>query len=397
MKSIFNSVGSNYTFSFAMQSLFAFGNKNTTESLKKYLSKKYGGEPTLFYKGRNAIDYALRISGIAHGKGVVICAYTCAVVPTAVKNAGYTPIYADINEKSLDFSFETFKNIYEKNGNIGAVIIQNTLGFTNDIKEFESFCRQNNIVLIEDLAHSAGANYPDGREVGTVGDYTVLSFSQDKIIDAVSGGALIVRTPNAMKAEINWKKVPFTVQFRDRFYPIFTWKVRNFYNIGIGRAIHYIFRKFKLLSVPLYSIEHTDFEILPDWYTRLVLNRFKNLESDILRRRMCAREYLKILPSELHCVVNEESIARATCLRIPLLVNDRNNLVAYFKVHRTYISDIWYDVPVSPKRYWHLFENENTEPVTRSVSSRMINFPTHMTLLSNDIERISERFQKWKK
>jgi dTDP-4-amino-4,6-dideoxygalactose transaminase len=62
-----------------------------------------------------------------------------------------------------------------------------------------------------------------------------------------------------------------------------------------------------------------------------------------------------------------------------------------------YISDVWYDVPVSPKRYWQIFVNEDKCENAMLVSKSMINFPTHMTMRSKDIVRVAEELQKWKK
>jgi dTDP-4-amino-4,6-dideoxygalactose transaminase len=250
--------------------------------------------------------------------------------------------------------------------------------------------------LIEDLAHSAGAKYPDGREVGTVGDYTILSFSQDKIVDAVSGGALITRTKNSVHVDAVWKRVSFRTQLRDRLYPSFTWKIRNFYSVGIGRVLHYIFRKAHMLSLPLVSLDKNGFEMLPGWYAGLAMYRFLHLDEDVARRRMCMREYLAMLPSELHATVTKESIERASCLRVPLLVENREALILDYKNNGIYISDIWYEVPVSPRRYWNQFEKENRAPNARAVAEKMLNFPTHMTLCSLDIVRIAEQLQTWK-
>src|SRR2546428_552227 len=69
--------------------------------------------------------------------------------------------------------------------------IQNTLGYPCNIEEVKLICEQKKITLIEDLAHSIGTTYNNGVESGTMGDMTILSFSQDKIIDGISGGALI--------------------------------------------------------------------------------------------------------------------------------------------------------------------------------------------------------------
>ena len=61
------------------------------------------------------------------------------------------------------------------------------------MKPIVDYCRRRGLYLIEDLAHCPGNHYADGPAFGSVGDLVVLSFSRDKQVDAVAGGALIVR------------------------------------------------------------------------------------------------------------------------------------------------------------------------------------------------------------
>lgn len=181
--SIFNSLGSNYDFNFVLKSLFSPGN----DDLKSFLENKYKGQVTLVYKGREAIELAL--GNINKGSLVGINGFICFAVYEAIKKAGMEVEYLDIEKGELNFSAETLK----KAVNVKAVIVQNTLGYPCDIEKIAQICKEKKIILIEDLAHSIGTRYESGEEAGMVGDFVVLSFSQDKIIDAVSGGALISR------------------------------------------------------------------------------------------------------------------------------------------------------------------------------------------------------------
>ena len=89
--------------------------------------------------------------------------------------------------------------------------------------------------MIEDLAHSAGGTYETGAEVGTVGDMTVLSFSQDKSIDAVSGGALIIRHPQIKLATFSFQSISPSKQLQDRLYPLLSSSVRWLYPTKLGK------------------------------------------------------------------------------------------------------------------------------------------------------------------
>ncbi len=58
--SIFNSLGSNYTFENVLETFAASDKESNKLLLKKFLEEKYNGEVTLVYKGREALRLALR-------------------------------------------------------------------------------------------------------------------------------------------------------------------------------------------------------------------------------------------------------------------------------------------------------------------------------------------------
>lgn len=393
-KIIFNSVGSNYTLAFALRSLLGFGGSSDVSLLRDRLAHAYAGEALLFYKGRQAIEYALKHANLPQGSHVIISSYTCVVLPVAVTNAGHVPLYADISTTNLNFSVTELERIYTEN--VKAVIIQNTFGFAADITPIETFCKKHNIVLIEDLAHNVGGVYADGRKTGTVGDYVVLSFSQDKLLDVVSGGALIIRTKKESSFVGYWSNSLWFQQVCDRFYPILSYTIRTLYSFfGIGKLLHTVLRAVHVLPKPVMSLDHTPFQTLPSWCASLVLDRVDMLPRDVERRRNLARKYLAALPEMMHPMVTIESINHASCLRIPLVVPKRDELIAFLRKQEIHLSDIWYDVPVSPKRFWHLFEKTHTGPVAIEAAKTMFNLPTHATLRDEDAERIIEAIKKW--
>ena len=228
---VFNSLGSNYDLRFVIKSLLTFPTKTDSVRLKLFLEKKYNGKAILLYKGREAIKLALEISGLPKGSKVGINGFTCYVVNQAVVEAGYVPIYLDVGDWDLNFDL---KNL-EKHKDLKALIIQNTLGYPLDIVSVRSFCNKNNILILEDLAHSAGSIYDNKNDVGKIGDFTALSFSQDKIIDAVSGGALIVRNDKFKERldGIVFSKLPNANRIHDELYPLFTYKIRKLYPFTI--------------------------------------------------------------------------------------------------------------------------------------------------------------------
>lgn len=396
--SIFNSLGSNYDFQFVFRALFTLPDKKYSSALTSFLENKYGGRAILLYKGREAIETALKLLHLPKGTYVGINGFTCYAVYKAIVNADYKVAYIDIGTSDLHFSAQSLQMRLKENPRIKVLIIQNTLGHPCDSEEISRLCKQKNIILIEDLAHSVGTTYPHNREAGTIGDFTILSFSQDKMVDGISGGALIIRNDNCKNlSSYTLNNLDSKQQLRDRFYPLFTYLIRKTYSFGLGRLLHAILKKMNLLSLPMGNQMMDTLHNLPDWYCYLIKQQFDNLDTNLRQRRKIASIYIQNIRPEIVPSKMPQNISLSTHLRFPILVEKRNSLIRYLKRYEIYISDIWYDAPVAPKKYTHLTDYTNQCPVAEKISKQILNLPTHRNVSAKDARNISRRINQWLK
>ena len=115
---IFNSLGSNYNFNFALKALFADSKIGYPLRLIKLLENKYQGKATLLYKGREAIELGLRSLNLPQGSYIGINGFTCFAVYDAIKNAGLNVEYLDIEKGQLNFSAQTLIKTLKNNPRI---------------------------------------------------------------------------------------------------------------------------------------------------------------------------------------------------------------------------------------------------------------------------------------
>jgi len=303
-----------------------------SQKLINFLEKKYNGKIVLIYKGREALTLALEICNLPKESCVAFNGFTCFTVYESIEKASLTPICLDLEGKNTDLNFspETLEKVLRKNENIKLVVIQNTLGYPCNIDEIAQICRKKNIILIEDLAHCVGTKYKNGKEAGTIGDFVTLSFSQDKIIDAVSGGALIIRNKKYqnynLTSPINTLK--FKQRLKDYFYPFHAFKIRYFYDILWGKIYHFILKKFDLLSSPIQENLY-DFYPLPNWYCNLAVAEFNKLNQQLSHRRKIARIYAKNLNKK---ILNQNIVSKipiSSNLRFPIFINNRRSLIKF--------------------------------------------------------------------
>lgn len=367
---IFNSLGSNYDLKYLCNSFFALF-QNNQEKLINILKNKYGGNVLLFYKGREAIEASLRLSDLEKGDYVAINGFTCYVVEKAVRNAGFKCEYLDV-DNNLNFSSETLQKALLKNRKIRAVIVQNTLGNISDYSNIKDLCLKNNLVLIEDLAHTTTSNYAD---------FTALSFSQDKAIDSVSGGALIIRNKKYLNSisRIEQSNISYPTAIKDIFYPLLTFLIRNLYPFGIGKILHFLAKKFNILSTPMDS-DRNKLHFLPKWHANMAyyyLNKISQINSH--RKEI----------SELYGSKN-------TIIRYPIMVDRRQDLINYMKKHGVYISDIWYDYPVGPKKISQSSDYKIGQcPNAETIAEKIVNLPTHINVTISDAQNILKSVKIW--
>ncbi len=345
---------------------FATGSKKDFLALKSHLAKRYNVPEEnvfLYHNGRSALSAGLRaVVPKKNGEhpGVLVTSLTCYAVVEAVKSAGFTPVFADIDPKTLHFNGDTIEKAFKKHKDIKAVIVQNNLGYPADMKSIKTAVRKHNIVLVEDLAHCAGISYKDGKEAGTVGDFAILSFGKGKSIDTISGGALVVRAKEITYVErgkfktkeVKLPKEPVAKpkigdRFRDRFYPVFGAMIRGLYFFRLGR----LFTSFLIKTHQIRRSADADLNLnvrLTYWQAKLALKQLEALPKD----RPPIREFY--------------------------LVEDRNIVLNELERSGFVMNDTWYDIPVSPERYYKKVRfPENECPVATEVAKHIVNLPTH--------------------
>lgn len=376
---LFNSLGSNYDLDSIFKALLTQNNKKYKTELEQHLSKKFNGKILLTYKGRQAIEIALKLLNLPEESTVAINGFTCFAVYQAIVNAGLKAAFIDIEKGDLNFSPKQLENTLAKNPKIKVVIIQNTLGYPAEIQRIAAICKKNDIFLIEDLAHSVG---------GKFGDFVTLSFSQDKLIDAVSGGALIIKNK-----KYNVKNLEQKDSIKDRFYPLFTYIIRNTYTFGLGKLIHTILKTLNLLSKPMDN--NTKPSAIAPWYCSLAKKGFDDSDRDIDHRKKIASVYSQNLDKKVLMPKLVADIANSTNLRFPIIVKNRVGLINFLKKQGIFVSDIWYDAPIAPKKYISQTNYNHECPNAEIVSETILNLPTHKCVCEKEAEKISEYVNQW--
>lgn len=348
---LFLGQASNYNATEVLRHTFAWGSSICSDKLRQYLAEKYDTTPKnvfLMNNGRSAIAAGLKLLFPEGGAEVIINGFTCYAVLQAVKKAGCTPVYADIDEKTLNFNTKTLEDALKKHPGAKALIIQNTLGITVNIEEIQAFAKNHQLKIVEDLAHSAGFKYLNGRNVGSVGSVAALSFGKGKALDSITGGALVVNDDSLKPFYFQNRHPKLSDTLRARFYPLLG---------AIGRG-------FSRIHLEKY------------WYGPLIRLHFIERAVDAkldLSHRPAHWQAKRILRQ-----LQKIDIEGAKPIRTHRFVKDRQEVIEKLDENGFNFREIWYDVPVSPVRYYkQLNFPEQDCPVATAVSKKIINLPTY--------------------
>lgn len=376
---IFLGLASNYRAKDILRHSFAVGSKKDYQNLESALADRYGSDlahTSLIYSGRSAIALALKsfiASGkISKGDHVAVNSFTCYAVIQAIKYANLEPIFIDLEmaangEILPNYSASNLASLAKKDHKLKVFILQNTFGFPVDIRQFEKVKKDYNLLLIEDIAHCAGRKYPNGQEIGTIGDATCLSFGKGKSIDTITGGAIILRNktinfPKSFdKTALKSRELAGGLSSRASWYPFFA---------AIARGLsHLHLEKYWLgLLLKLKWIERSgDTRLLLDttishWQAKLALRQLNNLKNSPLR------EFF--------------------------LVDDRTSTLAELKKHGARLEEFWYETPVAPKRHYkkaHFSEKDCPNAVF--FANHVVNLPTWYTASKHHQKELSRARQ----
>lgn len=159
--------------------------KEFEEAIANYVGAKYA---VAFCNGTAALHAACYAAGIGEGDEVITTPITFAASANCVRYLGGTVVFADIDERTYNINpSEIEKKITSRTK---AIIPVDFTGQPADMDAIMEIARKHNLLVIEDGAHSLGAEYK-GKKVGTFADMTMFSFHPVKPITTGEGGIIV--------------------------------------------------------------------------------------------------------------------------------------------------------------------------------------------------------------
>lgn len=165
--------------------------------------------------GTAALHMAVLALGIGAGDEVITPSLTFIADQNVVTMAGAKNVLADITSND-DWSMDPADIEAKITPKTKAVLIVHYAGFACDMDAICEICKKHNLYLIEDCAHTPGADYK-GRALGTFGDVSCFSFFTNKNLSVGEGGMVVTKSDEILERLRGLRSHGMTVPSFDRF------------------------------------------------------------------------------------------------------------------------------------------------------------------------------------
>jgi dTDP-4-amino-4,6-dideoxygalactose transaminase len=149
--------------------------------------------------GTDALELALRALGVGAGDEVATVGNAGGYATTAIRAAGATPVYVDVDDATLGIDCHSLADRITPGTR--AIVVTHLYGRMADVEALVRIAREREIPLIEDCAQAHGAARA-GRKAGTFGVLGCYSFYPSKNLGALGDAGALVTGDTALAARV---------------------------------------------------------------------------------------------------------------------------------------------------------------------------------------------------
>jgi len=369
------------------------------DKFKKYLGVKYA---VSFNSGRSAF-YAILMAlrslgdeGLKAGDNVALQAFTCNAAINPILWANLKPIYIDCDKENFNISVSDLKNKIKPENKV--LVVQHTFGLPANMDEIVAICKDNNLILVEDCAHSLGAEF-NGQKLGTFGKASFFSFSRDKIISSVYGGMAVTNDPSLadkLRQAQDEFGMPNWLWVRQQiWHPILlNYIILPVYNfLDLGKIFLILSQWLHILSKAVHWKEkrgqRPDYfpKAMPNALAVMALNQFEKLGNFNNHRQKIANYYYENLKNtEFILPTKKDNIF----LRFTIKHKKAHEIIYSAWHKQNILLGDWYTTPIAPfdTKLEQMQYKTGMCPTAEKLAQITLNLPTHINISLKDAERV---------
>lgn len=177
--------------------------KNINE-VEKITTKKIGCKYAVgLSAGTAALHLAVKMAGVKLGDKVFCSDLTFSATVNPITYEGGIPVFIDSEYETWNMDPKALEKAFEIYPDVKVVMLVHLYGVAAKVDEIKTICKKHNAILIEDAAEALGTSYK-GKQCGSFGEFSIISFNGNKIITGSSGGMFLTDDLDAANKVRKW-------------------------------------------------------------------------------------------------------------------------------------------------------------------------------------------------
>ncbi|MEW9093558.1 MAG: dTDP-4-amino-4,6-dideoxygalactose transaminase [Clostridiaceae bacterium] len=335
-----------------------------TKKVNKFIEEKFNTKKALMTTScSSALDIAGALLDLKEGDEVIMPSFTFVSTANAVVLRGARPVFAEINEETLNINPRDIEN--KITNKTKAIFPVHYAGVGCDMDSIIDIARKHNLKVVEDAAQGVNAKYK-GKYLGTIGHIGCYSFHETKNYSSGEGGAILVNNDNNIcrRAEIIREKGTNRSQFFRGEVDKYTWIDVGSSYLPSDILAAFLWAQFEMLD----QIQEMREKVYNSYYFELEsLERQGKLKLPIIPK-YCESNY-----HMFYILLNSEK--------------ERDNLM--YKLKEKGIGAVFHYVPLHESPMGQKFGYKLGDlHITENLSRRILRLPMYPELKAQEIEYI---------
>ncbi|NGM71238.1 DegT/DnrJ/EryC1/StrS family aminotransferase [Natronolimnobius sp. AArcel1] len=143
--------------------------------------------------GTTALHAALEAFGVGKGDAVLTSPFSFVASANAIRLAGATPVFADIDPETYTLDPDAVEAVLERRSDVVGLLPVHLYGLAANMPALNALADDHDLFVLEDACQAHGAQI-NGERVGSIGDAACFSFYPTKNMTTGEGG--VVTTDN---------------------------------------------------------------------------------------------------------------------------------------------------------------------------------------------------------
>ena len=328
--------------------------KEFEDKFAKYIGVKY---VLALNSATAALHLANMVLGVNKGDEIIVPSMTFVSTALGPLYCGASPIFVDIDEKTLCIDpVEIEKKI---NKNTKAIIVVHYGGHACKMDEIVKIAKKYNLDIIEDAAHACGAKYKN-KMLGSIGKIGCFSFHAVKNLPTGDGGMIVTNDKKIYEKllKLRWVGIDKSTWARENNKK-YTWR---------------------------YSVDELGFKYHMNDITAVIgIAQLKVLNQHNMVRRKLSKMYDKGFKNEKWIEVPvEKEYAFSSRHNYVIKVKKRDELNKYLA-----LKGISTGVHYEPVHHYRVFGSPKIDlPTTERVWKNILTLPLYVGMTEKDLNKI---------